>query len=181
MNPVAHPSENEPRVLGQGRFLRLLDLATWEYAERCRGHGVVTVVAVTAEGCLLLTEQYRPAVRARVIELPAGLVGDAAGSAHEAEETAARRELLEETGYEAARMVFLMRGPTSSGMTNEQIAFFRAEELHRVHNGGGDGSEEITVHAVPLDELEAWCAQRAAEGAFVDPKVYAGLYFAIRD
>ena len=50
----------------------------------------------------------------------------------------------------------------------------------RLHATGGVGGEEITVHDVPLPEAPAWVELRVAEGLLVDPKVYAGLYFATR-
>ena len=54
---------------------------------------------------LLLVEQYRIPVHAQTIELPAGIIGDEpGGSADEAHAEAARRELIEETGYEAGNI-----------------------------------------------------------------------------
>ena len=94
----------DTRTLAEGRWLRLVDDAGWEHVERVNGHGVVVILAVTEEGELLLVEQYRPAVKSRVIEVPAGLTGDVAGREDEDADAAARRELLEETGYEAQEM-----------------------------------------------------------------------------
>ena len=62
-------------------------------------------------------------------------------------------------------------------MASEIVAFFRARELTKVHDGGGDDSEEIVVHAIPLDGIDDWLDQQAAAGLLIDPKVYAGLYF----
>ena len=163
------------RVLGEGRFLRLVDTDGWEYAERKNVTGIVTVVA-QFDGRLLLVEQYRPPLRANVIELPAGLAGDLPDSADEALEAAALRELEEETGYRAASCERLFAGPLSAGMTTEVVTFFHATGLKRVGGGGGDGSEKITVHEVPLDEAEAWLRARNEAGTLIDPKVYAGLY-----
>ena len=93
---------------------------------------------------------------------------------------AARRELLEETGYEARLMRALTCGPPSAGMSSEIVTFLLATGLSRTGRGGGDPTEEIEVHAVPLAEVPAWLEQRSDNGALVDPKVYAGLYFAER-
>jgi ADP-ribose pyrophosphatase len=112
-----------------------------------------------------------------VIELPAGLVGDIAGEEDERLETAAGRELLEETGYRASRLELLTSGPPSAGMASEIVAFFLASGLVKVHDGGGDEAEDITVHAVPLAGVENWLDQQAAAGLLIDPKIYAGLYF----
>ena len=78
------------------------------------------MVAVTAENELLLVEQYRPPPNARVIELPAGLAGDDDGA--ETLTDAARRELLEETGYHAGSLVKVAEGPASAGATGCVIA-----------------------------------------------------------
>jgi ADP-ribose diphosphatase len=165
-------------VLGKGRFLQLVDEDTWERVERISCTGVIAVVAVTADGRILLVEQYRPALGKPVIELPAGLVGDEPGDESEAQTQAAHRELIEETGYEAESMTFLTEGPTSSGMSSEEIAFYRAEGIRRMGEGGGTSSEEITVYEVPIDDACGWLDAQAARGARIDPKVYAGLYFA---
>ncbi|MEX0716533.1 MAG: NUDIX hydrolase [Planctomycetaceae bacterium] len=169
---------NSRRVLGEGRFIRLVADDTWEYAERCRGTGVVGVVAVTDAGELVLTEQFRPSVKMPVIDIPAGLVGDERGTEREPSVEAARRELLEETGWDAGRLEFLARCPTSPGITSETIDLFRAAELVRVADGGGDAHEDITVHLVPLKSIDDWLAECVARGAAIDVKLYAALWFA---
>lgn len=162
-------------ILFEGRFCRLRSVDTWEYVERRRATGVVAVLAVTPDGKVLLIEQFRPAVGKQVIEIPAGLVGDAG----EAEElaTAARRELLEETGYDARTMVFLTDGPAAAGITNEFVTFFRADDLTKVAEGGGVDGEKIVVHEVPLDGVDTWMDGKRRDGCLIDCKVYTALYF----
>ena len=166
---------DDVRILGEGRFIRLVVADGWEYAERKNVTGIVTIAAAI-EGRMLLVEQYRPPLRANVIELPAGLAGDAPGGADEALEAAALRELEEETGYRAARLERMFAGPLSAGMTTEVVTFFLATGLARVNDGGGDGAERIVVHEVPVGDAERWLADQASAGKLVDPKVYAGLY-----
>jgi ADP-ribose pyrophosphatase len=167
----------DDQTLGQGRFLRLVRRAGWEYVERVRPIRSVFIAAVTDGGHLLLTMEHRVPVGRVVVGFPAGLVGDAAGEEAESLETAVRRELLEETGFEADRVFFLSEGPTSAGMNSEVTALMLAEGLRQVAEGGGVGGEAITVHQVPLDHVEAWLRDRLAEGYLIDPKVYAGLFF----
>lgn len=167
-------------ILGQGRFVRLIRHGHWEYADRIQARAAVMIIPVTDDGRLVLIEQHRVPLAAKVLELPAGLVGDIAGEEDEAPITAAHRELLEETGYEALRMELLMSGPPSAGMCSEIITFFLASGLTRVGPGGGDHLEDILVHEVPLTEVAAWLGSRANEGMLVDPKIYACLYFAER-
>jgi ADP-ribose pyrophosphatase len=111
-----------------------------------------------------------------VIELPAGLAGDVAGEEDEALEAAAHRELLEETGYRAKQLSRQFHGPPSAGITSEEVTFFLARNVERVHDGGGDASEDITVHRVPLGRVARWLKRQARLGKAVDVKVYAGLY-----
>ncbi len=165
-------------MIGQGRYLRLISRNGWESVQRIGARGVVAVVAITDDGRLLLVEQHRPALGRRVIELPAGLVGDRPGEADESFSVAARRELLEETGYEASELTHMADGPSSPGLCNESISFFRASGLRRAGPGGGDDSEEIEVHAVPLESLRAWLNERIRTGALVEPRIFAGLYLA---
>lgn len=167
-------------VLAQGRFLRLARRNGWEFVERTNAQGVVVVIAVTEEGELLLIEQERRPVGATVIELPAGLSGDDPGAAGEELADAARRELLEETGYEAERLELVTRGPSSAGLTSEVLTIFRATGVRRTGDGGGVEGEAITLHRVRVAEVPAWLDAAQARGALVDPKVYAALWFAER-
>ncbi|MGV3771330.1 MAG: NUDIX hydrolase [Verrucomicrobiales bacterium] len=150
----------------------------WEYAERAKASCGVVIVAVTPENKLLLTEQFRVPVIANVIELPAGLAGDTEKFQGEEFEAAARRELMEETGYEAdSWQQVTSMGPPSAGMSNEMVVFFRASGLRKVGNGGGEESENITVHEVHLENVAKWLESKRKEGALIDPKVFCGLYF----
>jgi ADP-ribose pyrophosphatase len=163
-------------VLAQGKHLRLVSERGWEYVVRPHSTGVVVIVAVTPARRLILVEQFRVAVHRPVIELPAGLVGDTAASRGEPLATAAHRELSEETGYEAERMVELAAGPIAVGVSTEVVTFFHAQGLRRVGPGGGDETEDITVHEVALDGLRDWLAEKQRSGRAVDPKLFAGLY-----
>lgn len=170
---------DQSRILFDGHYLRMRERDGWEYAERTNPGGAVLIVALTPRRTVLFVEQFRIPIGAKSIEMPAGLVGDIDGD--ESIELAAQRELLEETGWAAERIEFLMRGPSSSGMSNEHIAFVRAHGLRKVSDGGGDPSEDIVVHEVPLDGVASWLHARMAEGYSIDPKLYAGLYFLERN
>ena len=171
-------SRDSDRVMACGRYMQLVERNGYEFADRINVSGVVVMAAVTDDNELVLTEQYREPHACRVIEMPAGLAGDLAGLEDEALEAAARRELLEETGYEAAEMRFLVAGPPSSGSTSEIVTVYLARGLRRVHAGGGDDSEDIQVHLAPLAGADQWLQAKAREGVLIDPKVYAGLYWA---
>ncbi|MHC4954747.1 MAG: patatin-like phospholipase family protein, partial [Planctomycetota bacterium] len=131
-------------VLCEGKWLRLKKRGRWEFVERVNASSVVAMVAVTREGEIILVEQYRPAVKKKVIELPAGLVGDV-GDDHSQTRTA-KREMLEETGFRVHRVEFLVELAASAGLTSETTCLYRCTGLRRVGEGGGDETESIKVH-----------------------------------
>ena len=172
---MSEHDDDTPEILYEGPWLRMVRRGRWEYAERTHGNGMaVIIIAVTPDDDVLFVEQYRVPLGARTIEMPAGLVGD--DHAHDTLESAARRELIEETGWEASRVDVLLIGPTSSGMSSERIAFVRALDLTRVGEGGGVDNEDITVHTVPRSQAPAWLMRKQAEGFELDLKLWAGLW-----
>ena len=172
--------ESNDQIIAETKYLRLIDRGGWSFVERPVATGVVCIVPVTPQREIVLVEQYRPPVAARVIELPAGLAGDIAGEEGESLERAARRELLEETGYGGGSMQEVATMLSSPGLTNETVTLFVAEGIEKQGDGGGDGGENITVHVVPLAEIDAWLASAAASGKMINAKVYSGLYLLSR-
>lgn len=172
---------NEPadEVLAETKYLRMIQREGWTFVQRPNARGVVSIVALTDEGEIVFVEQHRKPVAARTIELPAGLAGDE--PEHEGEDLArtAARELLEETGYVAARMEPLMDCPTSPGMTDEVASFFLATGLRRVGAGGGVAGEDIQVHLVPLEAAHGFLMACSQQGKRVAAKALAGLHFAL--
>lgn len=159
-----------------GRYLSMMERNGWEFVTRSNASAVVALVAVTEDEELILVEQFRKPVEARVIELPAGLVGDHADP-DEPILTAAARELEEETGFVAAKLEILMVLPSSAGQSDEMISFVQATGLKRAGPGGGDESEDIKVHVIPLAEIDSWLTNQLATGITLDPKVYSALYW----
>ena len=173
--------EQQETTLGEGRYLILKRVDGWEWVERRKCSGIAVIVAVTDGREAVLVEQYRPAVQSRMIEWPAGLVGDDESPAEEHILDAANRELEEETGFRASELAVLTEGPPSSGQSSEIVTFVRATGLTKAGKGGGVGGEGIQVHVVPLAGIDAWLEERAGEGLLIDPKIYTGLYFVLRD
>lgn len=161
-------TRGDTETLWEGRYLNVRRTGTWEYVSRARNIRAAVIVAID-DGHVLLVEQYRVPLGRRCLELPAGLVGDE--RADEPVETAAIRELEEETGYRAVRMVDLGEFYSSPGMASEGFTLLFAEGLTRVGDGGGVPGENIQVHRVALGELAAFVATRRAAGIGMDVKL----------
>jgi len=168
----------------EGKFLRgvgitykdpLGVLRKWESVERRNCDGIVAVAPFTDEGEVIFIRQFRPPVNNHVIEFPAGL-----NDRGESTEDAARRELLEETGYEAKEMVFLAKGPLSSGSSGEILTVYLARGLIFRGIGQRDETEDIEVLKVPVDEVYERLSRMEAEGNFIDLKVFGLLEMAKR-
>ncbi len=131
----------EDRVrLGNGREIDdfcILDAPDW-----------AAVVCVTAERQIVLVRQYRHGVRGESIELPAGAL-----EAGEQPGAAARRELLEETGYEARDWAPLLKASLDPARQSGWAHFFFASGGRVTSPPRLDASEEIEVLLVSRAEL----------------------------
>lgn len=159
---------SEASLAWQGKYICVKTEGTWEYVSRVRGIGAAVILAID-EGHVVLVEQFRVPIGANCLELPAGLIGDE----QEGEDIhlAAIRELEEETGYRAARMVDLGRFHASPGMSSEGFTLLRAEGLEKVGEGGGVENEDIVVHRVPVSEVPAFVEAKRREGLAIDVKM----------
>lgn len=163
------------KTIFEGEKLLVLERDGWQYVERKQGKEAVAVIALTDRGEVVLTEQHRKPLGRRVIDYPAGLVGDEEGSNDPA--VTARKELKEETGYVCDSVELLAKGPSSPGITSEIVSFYRARGVRKEGEGGGVGGEDIKVHVVARDALLAWLNARQGEGLLVDLKIWGGLWF----
>lgn len=161
----------------EGKHIFVFDQNGWEFVERKKAKEAVAVIAVTDDGELIFTEQTRKPVGHRVIDWPAGLVGDEGSD--DAAQTA-KKELEEETGFTCEGVERLAAGPTSPGITSEIVTFYRATGVRREGSGGGVSGEDITVHVVRRSDVPRWLEQRERDGVLVDLKIWGGLYFVQR-
>ncbi|MFN3371686.1 MAG: NUDIX hydrolase [Sphingomonadaceae bacterium] len=165
-------------LLWQGRFLEMHAApwgagGRWEYVKRVRGIDAAVILALTDAGEMVLVEQFRPPLGRPCIELPAGLVGDE--EAGEDPLASAKRELLEETGFEAALWEAFGSFASSPGMIGEIFHFYRATGLRRVGPGGGTAGEGIAVHLVALDGVPDFLEAARARGCAIDTRLLIAL------
>lgn len=147
-----------------GKYLEVRRRDDWEYVTR-GGIGAVVILAIDDDH-VLLVEQHRIPLGRRCLELPAGLVGDDA--ADETPEAAGRRELVEETGYRAARVEVLGDFSSSPGLTDESFTLLRASMLQRI----GDPEDGIVLHRVRLIDVPDFVAARRRADVAVDVKLW---------
>ena len=161
-------SENEVEIMWRGRYIEARRRDTWEYVGRPHGIEAAVILAID-DGHVLLVEQYRVPLQASCLELPAGLVGDEEQG--EAIETAAARELEEETGYRPGRVESAGRFASSPGMVSETFTLVVAHDLVKVGEGGGVAGENIRVHRVPLADIAAFVEAKRREGLMMDVRL----------
>lgn len=130
--------------------------------------GAVAIVPLTAAGEVLLVRQYRYAVGEALLEVVAGTLEPGEDPA----ETAAR-ELQEEAGFKAGRLVKLCEFFTAPGFCQEKMHLFLAQDLTESRLPG-DEDEEIDVVRLPLGEAVAM----ARRGEFRDAKTLVALCLA---
>ena len=116
--------------------------------EYIRHNGAACVVPITDDGCVLMVRQYRYPVGQALLEIPAGKLD----SKNEDPFDAARRELKEETGAEAAEWICLGDFYPTPAYTDENIVMFVAKGLTFGENCLDD-DEFLAVERVPLDTL----------------------------
>lgn len=123
----------------------------WETIERKNiyNKGAVVIVALTKERELILERHWRAPLEAFVIQFPAGL-SDKEG---ENEEEVARRELLEETGYKAEKLIPVIVLPLCPALTPTRATHFFAPEVEFVGKENREITEEIEVLKVPTGKL----------------------------
>lgn len=127
--------------------------------------GAVAVVAIDGDGQVLLVRQYRYAVGRELLEIPAGKLEPG-----EEPQSAARRELMEETGFTPRCLRPLLRFFSTPGFTSEEMNLFLATELEP-GKASPDEDEFVELVKVPLQK-----ARRMIEsGEIQDAKSIVGI------
>lgn len=129
--------------------------------------GAVVVLAITEDGRLVMIRNQRFAVGRELWELPAGTLEEGEDPA-----ACARRELIEETGYRAARIEPLTAFYTTPGICTERMHAFLAADLEHVGQQLEDG-EQIRVELLPRPTV----LQMVRDGQIDDAKTLAVILF----
>jgi ADP-ribose pyrophosphatase len=159
------------REIYRGRIVHLFEdtvrLPNGKLATRevMRHPGAVAVVPLTQDGEVILVRQYRYPFAEALLEIPAGKL-----DAGEEPESCARRELEEETGVEAAKLIPLGVFYPSVAVLDEKIFLFLARELTQ-KNSHPDEDEFLRVERVPMETL----VQRILTGSVPDGKTQTAV------
>jgi ADP-ribose pyrophosphatase len=127
--------------------------------EVVRHPGSAVILPITVGGDLVLVRQYRYAVGEFLWEVPAGHM-----NAGESPEEAARRELVEETGYYPRRLQKLLDFYPAPGFTDEKLHLFRATELEE-RGARPEEDENIEIRLFPVNEVLRMASARGIRDA----------------
>ncbi|MBX2860549.1 MAG: NUDIX hydrolase [Vampirovibrio sp.] len=173
--------------LFDSKFLHLYYDRTrhWYYVDRPNAHGVVVIVPTFKkegkEYVVFLMTQRPPLGRRNIIEFPAGLIGDVENGSEDIE-TAARRELLEETGLKVKKILKTTvadASASSPGLATEKGSVVYAEcdynqPLHQTLEADGGVIKKIV--AIEKSQVKPWLEQKVLQGFTIDTSVFASLY-----
>ena len=128
--------------------------------------GGAVVVAVTNENKIIFVRQFRYPFQEWVTELPAGKLDD-----NEDPKICATRELTEETGYTAEKIIKLGHIYTTPGFCNEILHIYLAENLALGNHNREEGEEGMEVFEYTIDEIK----EKISTGEIVDAKSISGI------
>ncbi|MCS6873403.1 MAG: NUDIX hydrolase [Pyrinomonadaceae bacterium] len=130
----------------------------------------VNVIALTENNNLVLIEQFRYGLEEVILELPGGLIDQG-----EQPEQAARRELLEETGFSAEKWFLLGVSNPNPAIQNNKIYHFLAVNARKTENPRFDENEYVKTKLIPFEKV----LKLIQEGKITHSLVIAAIYFFI--
>ncbi len=108
----------------------------------------VNVIAITNENKVLLIEQFRHGIEEIILEIPGGMIDE-----NEEPEKAARRELLEETGYSANEFIYLGKSRPNPAIENNWMYHYLALNAEKLHETTFDEHESVLSKLVSIEEI----------------------------
>lgn len=177
MSPILKEKQLKRRTLYSGKIVDLHkdDVVFPDGSKHIRevvGHKpAVAVVPMLDSNTIIMIRQYRYVVGKTLLEIPAGLI-----DLGEQPRTAAKRELLEETGYKTRSLTSLGSLYSSPGFTEEKITMYMANDLIQVGDQNLDHGEYVTVKPVTLESA----LSMIEKGQIVDGKTIQGILLTAR-
>ena len=142
----------------------LLDATIFEF------RSWANIVALTKQNEVVLVQQYRHGICDVLLEFPGGVVDDG-----EDPRDGAKRELLEETGYQASEWIQVGQLFPNPALQTNTLHCYLALDAEKISGQNLDAGEDIEVHLVPLDEL----IELAKRGEFPHALMNAVLFSAL--
>ncbi|MEO6590256.1 MAG: NUDIX hydrolase [Pyrinomonadaceae bacterium] len=116
----------------------------------CENPDWVNIIALTKNNEVILIEQFRHGIKEIILEVPGGMIdGD-----EEKPETAARRELLEETGFSADKFVLLGKSRPNPAIQNNTVFHYLALDCEKTEETSFDEHESVLTKIVSLEVAE---------------------------
>lgn len=128
----------------------------------------VNVIAMTKSKDVVLIEQYRQGTESIILEIPGGMIDK-----NEKPETAAHRELTEETGFEAGEIVYLGKSHPNPAIQSNTIYHYLALDCEKTGETNFDEHESVITKRVPLAEIP----KLIAEGKITHALAVTGFYY----
>ena len=151
-------------------IVKTFELPNGEIATRStflgEGRSAAGSIAVTKDNKIIVAKQFRPGPEKVMMEIPGGFVDEG-----EEPEAAARRELLEETGYTAETMISLGVFGRDSAM-NGTWHYFLATGCELTHDQDLDDDEFVEIELLSIDEF----ITNAKQGGMTDPFAVLAAY-----
>lgn len=128
----------------------------------------VIILAFTPEGSYLLTEEYRHPTRQVLLSCPGGFI-----DLEEDAMTAAKRELLEETGFKAEEMEIIGKAFPYAGFSRQETIYIRATNVVLAATPKLEASELIQTRLIQASDLK----QMIQQGCPLDGTLCTALFF----
>lgn len=128
----------------------------------------VNIIALTKNEEVVLIEQFRHGAEEIILEIPGGMLDK-----DETPETAARRELLEETGFEAEEFIYLGKSQPNPAIQNNTIYHFLAKDCEKTGETSFDEHESVTTKLVPYEDVK----NLIKNGEITHALAVAGFYY----